>query len=508
MYGSKEAEEAIVDWLEASEDDDTEEASSQDESQAKHQNKLVDFPDFCEMVRTSCPSREVSFDEIDSAFRSIASVPGQSGVVLLEHARRVVTERFRLNATARGDNTNNNAVKTLTAVNQTKSDMHKTSEQAHEREAHLSYLDEQEKQILSAIMREDPISGEDASENTTISNALSSVDEDPYSDFAALLQPKSTAVSGEAVEVEEAVPHGINFAEFCELVREQMPEKEIAYEEIQGMFHQMDANGDGMIVQEEFEKAIADGSLFGAVRPNTSNSGDNDEHLSEADSDSEKMDAIDFAEFCELVREQMPEKEITYEQIQGMFRQMDTNGDGTIDQGEFEKAIADGVLFGNTVDNASVAVAGKDYAESLVIAEEAQVEDPGEWMENVKTEVSQTSDVNAEDNELAANDRRSDGMVTTGDASRHTSGITEEAQVEDLSEWMENVKTEVSQTSEVNAEDNETSSSEENDEVGENVVKADSKPNDNVSKVQGIMRKVFDRADTNRSGTLTHDEVC
>ena len=34
-----------------------------------------------------------------------------------------------------------------------------------------------------------------------------------------------------------------------------------------------------------------------------------------------------------------------------------------------------------------------------------------------------------------------------------------------------------------------------------------SNPDDKIDKLQGIMRKVFDRADTNRSGTLTTDEV-
>ena len=73
------------------------------------------------------------------------------------------------------------------------------------------------------------------------------------------------------------------------------------------MFRHMDTNGDGTIGQEEFGKALADGTLLDALTANTltAEGKNNNEPLnkSSANSDSEKMDAIDFAEYCELVRD-------------------------------------------------------------------------------------------------------------------------------------------------------------------------------------------------------------
>ena len=115
MYycGSDEAEEAIIDWLEASDDSTDEDdlhighdPGINDEIHNEYdENQLIDFPDFCEMVRAQNPSRgEVSFDEIDSAFRSMEFVPGQNGAVLLEQAKQVVHRAFPIEATcARGE---------------------------------------------------------------------------------------------------------------------------------------------------------------------------------------------------------------------------------------------------------------------------------------------------------------------------------------------------------------------------------------------------------------------
>ena len=421
---------------------------------------MVDFPDFCEMVRAQCPLREVTFDEIDSAFRSMAV--GDRGLVRLEQAQRIVKERFQLGEATQEERTDIKGVNVEKNVPpRLESGVSKTGEQLIEREAQLNYLDEQEKLLLSAIMHENAGS-EDAFRNTEASDALNGDEDNPYSDFAALLQPhgsKGSDIStGENVATVETVPRGIDFAEFCELVREQAPEKEITYEEIDNMFRRMDTNGDGTIDQEEFDKALADGTLFGT---NTSSGKDKqtDEHANEPDSDSE-MEPIDFAEFCKLIREQAPEKEMTYEEIQSIFRRMDTNGDGTIDQEEFDKALADGTFFGSG-DNSNSA--GKDGAEE-------------------KNMPKQAGTVAAEGNE--------------------------EAKVEDLSDWMEKLKMEVLNKPVADADSNKDSSAEDTDEAGENTATTFFNPENKVSRVRGIMRQVFDRADTNRSGTLSHDEVC
>ena len=109
--------------------------------------------------------------------------------------------------------------------------------------------------------------------------------------------------------------------------------------------------------------------------------------------------------------------------------------------------------------------------------------------------------------EVATDDKRA-GKVEIDGTARHTASMTDKGQKEDLSERMENVKTEVSPKPGVNVENHEDSSSEENREADKNAMKAAlSNPDDKIDKLQGIMRKVFDRADTNRSGTLTTDEV-
>jgi len=128
------------------------------------------------------------------------------------------------------------------------------------------------------------------------------------------------------------------------------------------------------------------------------------------------------------------------------------------------------------------------------MAEKAQVEDLRELSDDVTTEVSQKSDANPENHEGSSSSVKKNDEIDAGTM-----------QEVELSEEIEKVETEVSQKSDVNAENHD---SEDNHEGDNNVTKTVlNNPDDKVSKVQGIMRKVFDRADTNRSGTLTHDEV-
>ena len=82
------------------------------------------------------------------------------------------------------------------------------------------------------------------------------------------------------------------------------------------------------------------------------------------------------------------------------------------------------------------------------------------------------------------------------------------SETEDLSDWMERVTTEASQKLEADAVSNANIDSEETGKLDTNTAKAFLDTGNKVSKVRGIMRKVFDRADTNRSDTLSHDEVC
>ena len=183
------------------------------------ENQLIDFPYFCEMVRAQNPSRgEVSFDEIDSAFRSMAFVPGQNGAVLLEQAQQIVTERFQSKQPAREERGKKEHPKVgQHLVTQSKHEQSKIGKQLMDRKTQLNYLDEHEKQLLSAIMLENT-TAKDASITTVPSDPLAGEDDAPYGDFAALLQPDSTVAKAKAA-VE--TPRGIDFAEYCELVRDR-----------------------------------------------------------------------------------------------------------------------------------------------------------------------------------------------------------------------------------------------------------------------------------------------